>query len=116
MYKRYSQVGKTCSFVCSDRPPQETEDDQSILIETSSCNLQFFSELITTQLRDFHIVPQQVVFTLILTVRYLAPDKRGIICDEVQGEWKYWAGRREYEIYSEKQSVGGGGITKQTGR
>ena len=25
-----------------------TEDDQSILIETSSCNLQFFSELITT--------------------------------------------------------------------
>ena len=32
------------------------EDDQSILIEMSSCNLQFFSELITTQLRDFHMV------------------------------------------------------------
>ena len=27
------------------------EDDQSLLIETSSCNLQFFSELITTQVR-----------------------------------------------------------------
>ena len=39
------------------------EDDQSILIETLSCNLQFFSELhvITTQLRDFHMVPPQVV-------------------------------------------------------
>ena len=35
-------------------------DDQSILIETSSCNLQFFSELITTQLRDFHMVSPQV--------------------------------------------------------
>ena len=40
------------------------EDDQSILIETSSCNLQFFSELITTQLRDFHMVSPQVVSTL----------------------------------------------------
>ena len=29
------------------------EDDQSILIETSSCNHRFFSELITTQLRIF---------------------------------------------------------------
>ena len=36
------------------------EDDLSILIETSSCNLQFFSELITTQLRDFHMVSPQV--------------------------------------------------------
>ena len=27
------------------------EDDQSIMIETSSCNLQFFSELITTHIR-----------------------------------------------------------------
>ena len=38
------------------------EDDQIILIETSSCNLQFFSELITTQLRDFHMVSPQVAF------------------------------------------------------
>ena len=30
------------------------EDDQSILIETSSCNLRFFLELITTQLRISH--------------------------------------------------------------
>ena len=29
-----------------------------------SCNHQFFSELITTQLRDFHMVSPQVVFTL----------------------------------------------------
>ena len=42
------------------------DDDQSILIETSSCNLQFFSELITTQLRDFHMVSPQVVFTLLI--------------------------------------------------
>ena len=42
------------------------EDDQSILIETSSCNLQFFSELTTTQLRDFHMVSPQVVFTLLI--------------------------------------------------
>ena len=42
------------------------EDDQSILIETSSCNLQFFSVLITTQLRDFHMVSLQVVFTLLI--------------------------------------------------
>ena len=41
-----------------------TEDDQSILIETLSCNLQFFSELITTQLRDFHMVSPQVAFPL----------------------------------------------------
>ena len=34
-------------------------------VETSSCNLQFFSELITTQLRDFHMVSSQVVFTLL---------------------------------------------------
>ena len=37
------------------------EDDQNIVIETSSCNLQFFSELIPTQLRDFHMVSPQVV-------------------------------------------------------
>ena len=41
------------------------EADQSMLIELSSCNLQFFSELITTQLRDFHMVSPQVVFTLL---------------------------------------------------
>ena len=29
------------------------EDDQSILIKTSSCNLQFFSELFTTQFENF---------------------------------------------------------------
>ena len=46
----------------SDSP----DDDQIILIETSSCNLQFFSELITTQLRDFHMVSPQVVFTYYL--------------------------------------------------
>ena len=43
----------------------DQDDDQSILIETSSCNLQFFSELITTQLRDFYMVSLQVVFTLL---------------------------------------------------
>ena len=42
-----------------------TDDNQSILIETSSCNLQFFSELITTQLRVFYLVSLQVVFTLL---------------------------------------------------
>ena len=40
--------------------------DPSILIETSSCKLQFFSEQITTQFRDFHMVSPQVVFTLLL--------------------------------------------------
>ena len=45
-------------YFCQHSP----EDDQSILIETSSCNLQFFSELITTQLRDFHMVSPQVAF------------------------------------------------------
>ena len=36
----------------------------SILIETSSCNLRFFSELITTQLRDFHTVSPQALLYL----------------------------------------------------
>ena len=31
-----------------------------------SCNPQFFSELITTQLREFHMVLPQVVFTLLI--------------------------------------------------
>ena len=31
-------------------------------VVTFSCNLQFFSELITTQLRDFHMVSPQVAF------------------------------------------------------
>ena len=44
----------------SIQSPHSPEDDQSILIETSSFNLQFFSELITTQLRDFHMVSPQV--------------------------------------------------------
>ena len=38
------------------------EDDQSILIETSSCNYQFFSELITTHW-EFHMVSPQTIFT-----------------------------------------------------
>ena len=33
---------------------RHSDNDQSILIETSSCNLQLFSELITTQLRISH--------------------------------------------------------------
>ena len=45
------------------------EDDQSILIETSSCNLQFISGLITTQLRDFHMVSPQVAFLTYLPHR-----------------------------------------------
>ena len=49
---------QNCYYIYLHSP----EDDQSILIETSSCNLQFFSELITTQLRDFHMVSPQVVF------------------------------------------------------
>ena len=48
----------------SPRVRHSPDDDHSILIETSSCNLQFFSELITTQLRDFHMVSPQVVFSL----------------------------------------------------
>ena len=44
------------------------DGDQSIhaymLIETLTCNLQFFSEL--TQLREFHMVSPQVVFTLLI--------------------------------------------------
>ena len=38
-------------------------NNQIILIETSSCNLQIFSELITTQLEIFHVVSPQTVFT-----------------------------------------------------
>ena len=48
-----------------------TEDDQSILIETSSCNLQFFSEPITTQLRDFHMVSPQVAFPYVSTRKFV---------------------------------------------
>ena len=44
----------------------QPDDDQSILIETSSFNLRFFSELITTQLREFHMVSPQVVFNLLI--------------------------------------------------
>ena len=54
-----SVFGQSKSLKCTYPIPQ---DDQSILIETSSCNLQFFSELITTQLREFHTVSPQVVF------------------------------------------------------
>ena len=36
------------------------------------CNLQFFSELITAQLRDFHMVSPQVVFTLLLNLPHHA--------------------------------------------
>ena len=50
-------------FVCLFVSP---DDHQGILIETSSCNLEFFSELITTQLREFHMVSPQVVFTLLI--------------------------------------------------
>ena len=39
------------------------EDNQSILIETSSCNLQFFSELVTILNWEFHMVSPQTVFT-----------------------------------------------------
>ena len=39
-------IGGQCTTFILHSP----DDDQSILIETSSCNLQFFSELITTQL------------------------------------------------------------------
>ena len=45
----------------------EKEDDQSILIETSSCNLQFFSELLkrefSTQKKHFTMVLPQTVVT-----------------------------------------------------
>ena len=54
-------------WVCFIKPSYTAEDDQSILIETSSCNLQFFSELITTQLRDFHMVSPQVAFPYLST-------------------------------------------------
>ena len=47
------------------------DDNQSMLTETLSCNLQFFSELITTQLRDFHMVSPQVVFTLLVYYIFL---------------------------------------------
>ena len=57
--KLNTEIAKISNWLASP------EDDQSILIETSSCNLQFFSELITTQLRDFHMVWPQVVFTLL---------------------------------------------------
>ena len=53
---------QSTSAAASPRVRHSPEDDQSILIEMSSCNLQFFSELITTQLRDFHMVSPQVVF------------------------------------------------------
>ena len=39
------------------------EDNQRILIETSSCNLQFFSGLITGQLRNFTSCQPRIVFT-----------------------------------------------------
>ena len=47
------------------------EDDQSILIETSSLTSSSFSELITTQLRYVHMVSPQVVFTLLKCILYL---------------------------------------------
>ena len=63
--KRTGGYNSTFRSVCSDCPQDNT--DQSILIETSSCNLQFFSELITTQLRDFHMVSPQVAFPYLST-------------------------------------------------
>ena len=39
-------------------------------ITLQSCNLQFFSELITTQLRDFHMVSPQVVFPYLLAFHW----------------------------------------------
>ena len=38
----------------NDNIDYDLEDDRSILIEASSCNHQFFSELITIQLRSSH--------------------------------------------------------------
>ena len=43
------------------------EDDQSILIETSSCNHQIFSELITTQLRISHGVTANSLYLSIMS-------------------------------------------------
>ena len=54
---------RTINSVCSNRLQ---ENDQSIilLIETLSCNHQFFSELITILKRDyFHMVSQKTIFT-----------------------------------------------------
>ena len=58
---------RTCRPIYDINVCLSPEDDQSILIETSSCNLQFFSELITTQLRDFHMVSPQVAFPYLST-------------------------------------------------
>ena len=43
------------------------EDDRSILSETSSCNLQFFSELITAQLRISHRVTASCLYLEVIT-------------------------------------------------
>ena len=40
------------------RTIRSPEDDQSLLIEMSSCTPQFFLELITTQLRFYMVSPQ----------------------------------------------------------
>ena len=49
------------------------EDDQSILLETLSCNLQFFSELITTQLSVSHgVTTDSLYMFLLLIIRFLA--------------------------------------------
>ena len=42
------------------------EDDQSLLIETSSCTLSSFLELITTQLRFYMVSPQLVLLKNLL--------------------------------------------------
>ena len=49
-------------------------------------NLQFLSELITTQLREFHMVSPQVVFTLLIfltmqSYKWVIPPGRGKLCD-----------------------------------
>ena len=64
-------------------------------------NLQFFSELITTQLRDFHMVPPQVVFTLIiyLTMQsykfYLIKSNTRISNSLAGYYWRIWGGCKE---------------------
>ena len=54
------------SLLKQQRLRHSPDDDQSMLIETSSCNLRFFSELIATQLRISHGVTANSLYLMTL--------------------------------------------------
>ena len=75
--------------VCSDR--HSPEDDQSILIKTSSCNLQFFSELITNSIERF----SHGVTASCLHFTYISSCNSNIFLFSF--EVSYWCGPRVHD-------------------